>query len=151
MMNLLSTEEGRILVGTARQAITHHLDGKNFDPADRVNSELSVPRGVFVTLFDEAMSRGLRGCIGNPFPKVSLLIETVRCAVEAATMDPRFDPVRLDEFQQRITLEVTVLSPLEQIIVKNPLDLPLNIEVGRDGLFVEAVGTRGLLLPQVAV
>ena len=151
MMNLLSTEEGRILVGTARQAITHHLDGKNFDPADRVNSELSVPRGVFVTLFDHMMSRGLRGCIGNPFPKTSLLNETVRCAVEAATMDPRFAPLRQDEFLRSIALEVTVLSPLEHITVKRPLDLPLNIKVGRDGLFVDGVGTRGLLLPQVAV
>ncbi len=151
MMNLLSTEEGSILVGTARQAITHHLDGKNFDPTDRVNSELSVPRGVFVTLFDHMMSRGLRGCIGNPFPKTSLLNETVRCAVEAATMDPRFAPLRQDEFLRSIALEVTVLSPLEYITVKSPLDLPLNIKVGRDGLLVDGVGTRGLLLPQVAI
>jgi len=151
MMNLLSTEEGRILVGTARQAITHHLDRKNFDPTDRVNSELSVPRGVFVTLFDHMMSRGLRGCIGNPFPKTSLLNETVRCAVEAATMDPRFVPLRQDEFLRSIALEVTVLSPLEHIMVKSPLDLPLNIKVGRDGLLVDGIGTRGLLLPQVAI
>src|SRR6266705_5618693 len=151
MMNLLSTEEGSILVGTARQAIAHHLDGKNFDPTDRVNSELSVPRGVFVTLFDHMMSRGLRGCIGNPFPKTSLLNETVRCAVDAATTDPRFVPVRKDEFLQSIAVEVTVLSPLEDILVKSPLDLTLNIKVGRDGLLVDGFGTRGLLLPQVAV
>jgi len=151
MMNPLSTEEGRMLVGTARQAITHHLDGKDFDPTDGASSELSVPRGVFVTLFDHMMSRGLRGCIGNPFPKTSLLNETVRCAVEAATMDPRFAPLRQDEFLRSIAVEVTVLSPLDHIMVKSPLDLPLNIKVGRDGLFVDGVGTRGLLLPQVAV
>jgi len=151
MMNPLSTEEGMILVGTARQAITHHLDGKNFDPTDRADSELSIRRGVFVTLFDQLISRGLRGCIGNPFPKTSLLNETVRCAVEAATMDPRFAPLRQDEFLRSIAVEVTVLSPLEHIMVKSPLDLPLNIKVGRDGLFVDGVGTRGLLLPQVAV
>jgi len=150
-MNPLSTEEGMILVGTARQAITHHLDGKNFDPTDRADSELSIRRGVFVTLFDQLISRGLRGCIGNPFPKTSLLNETVRCAVEAATMDPRFAPLQQDEFLRSIAVEVTVLSPLEHIMVKSPLDLPLNIKVGRDGLFVDGVGTRGLLLPQVAV
>ena len=150
-MNALSTEGGKKLLGTARQAIADHLEGRNSDLTSSESLEFGVPRGVFVTLFDELMSRGLRGCIGNPFPKESLLIETARCAVEAATMDPRFDPVRLDEFQQRITVEVTVLSPFERVIVKSPLDLPLNIEVGRDGLFVEGVGTRGLLLPQVAV
>jgi len=148
---LLSTEDGTILVGTARQAIADYFDGKNFDPVTNVGSELRVSRGVFVTLFDKARSRGLRGCIGNPFSKASLLNETVRCAVDAATMDPRFAAVRKDEFLQSITVEVTVLSPLEDIIVKSPLDLPLNIKVGRDGLFLDGFGTRGLLLPQVAV
>ena len=148
---MLSTEDGTILVGTARQAIADCFDGKNFDPVPNVGSELRVSRGVFVTLFDKARSRGLRGCIGNPFSKASLLNETVRCAVDAATMDPRFAPVRKDEFLQSITVEVTVLSPLEDIIVKSPLDLPLNIKVGRDGLFLDGFGTRGLLLPQVAV
>ncbi len=139
MMNALSTEGGKKLLWIARQAIADHLEGRNSDLTPSKSLEFGVPRGVFVTLFDELMSRGLRGCIGNPFPKAPLLIETARCAVEAATMDPRFDPVRLNEFQQRITVEVTVLSPFEHVIVKSPLDLPLNIEVGRDGLLVEGV------------
>src|SRR5216683_1415423 len=109
MMNPLSTEEGRILVETARQAITHHLDGKNLNPTDCANSELSIRRGVFVTLFDHKMSRGLRGCIGNPFPKTSLLNETVRCAVEAATMDPRFAPLRQDEFLNECCLKAGLM------------------------------------------
>jgi len=150
-MNALSMEDGKKLLGTVRQAIVHHLEGRSIELTSSEGLEVSVPRGVFITLFDEVMGRGLRGCIGNPFPKASLLAETVHCAVEAATRDPRFDPLRLDEFKQRITVEVTVLSPLERIVVKTPLDLPLNIEVGRDGLFVEGAGTKGLLLPQVAV
>jgi len=150
-MNALSTVEGKKLLGIARQAIKDHLEGRNIDLTSSESLELSVQRGVFVTLFDKVIGRGLRGCIGNPVPKASLLIDTAHCAIEAATMDPRFAPLRLDEFQQRITVELTVLSPLEHIIVKSPLDLPLNIEVGRDGLLVEGAGTRGLLLPQVAV
>jgi uncharacterized protein len=149
--NLLSREDGKILVQNARRAISDHLDGMKVDPRPKSGSELDAPRGVFVTLLDEAKGRGLRGCIGNPFPKTSLLNETVHCAVEAATMDPRFAPARRDEFVKSISLEVTVLTPPEQIIVRNPLDLPLNIQVGRDGLLVNGVGSRGLLLPQVAV
>ena len=151
MITLLSTEDGTTLVRSARQSIADYLDGKNVDSVANVSAELRAPRGVFVTLLDTASSRGLRGCIGNPFPKTSLLDETVRCAVDAATTDPRFSPVRKDEFLESITVEVTVLSPLEHILVKSPLDLPLNIKVGRDGLFVDGFGTRGLLLPQVAV
>src|SRR5438034_397043 len=93
----------------AGQKISDHPEGRSSDLTSSESSEFGGPRGVFVTLFDEAMSRVLRGCIGNAFPKASLLIETARCAIEAATMDPRFDPVRLDEFQQGITVEVTVL------------------------------------------
>jgi len=151
MITLLSTEDGTTLVRSARQSIADYLDGKNVDSVANVSAELRAPRGVFVTLLDTARSGGLRGCIGNPFSKTSLLDETVRCAVDAATTDPRFPPVRKDEFLESITVEVTVLSPLEHILVKSPLDLPLNIKVGRDGLFVDGFGTRGLLLPQVAV
>jgi len=151
MMKLLSIEDGRMLVGTARQAIANHFDGKSLEATANAGSELSVPRGVFVTLLDKVLGRGLRGCIGNPSPATSLLNETVRCAVDAATMDPRFAPIRQDEFLRSITVEATVLSPLEPIMVRSPMDLPLNIQVGRDGLFVDGVGTRGLLLPQVAV
>src|SRR6266704_1509958 len=151
MISLLSKEDGTTLVGTARQAIADHLAGKNFDSVANASSELRAPRGVFVTLFNKAPSRKLRGCIGNPFPKTSLLNETVRCAVDAATTDPRFVPVRKDEFLQSIAVEVTVLSPPEDILVKSPLDLILDIKVGRDGLFVDGFGARGLLLPQVAV
>src|SRR5712664_3950494 len=37
------------------------------------------------------------------------------------------------------------------MLVKHPCARSCNIKVGRDGLFVEGFGTRGLLLPQVAV
>ena len=151
MTALLSTKDGTTLVRAAREAIACHLDGKNLDSIANASSELHASRGVFITLFDGTRSRKPRGCIGNPFPQTSLLNETMRCAVDAATGDPRFVPVRRDEFLQNIAVEVTVLSPLEDILVKSPLDLTLNIKVGRDGLFVEGFGTRGLLLPQVAV
>src|SRR5438132_11373828 len=100
MISLLSAEDGTTLVRIARQAIADHLDGKNFDSVANASSELRAPRGVFVTLFDKARSRRLRGCIGNPFPKTSLVNETMRCAVEAATMDARCVRIRADAFVQ---------------------------------------------------
>ncbi|HZY46691.1 MAG TPA: AmmeMemoRadiSam system protein A, partial [Candidatus Bathyarchaeia archaeon] len=146
MIDRLSVEDGRILVNIARQAIEANLEGKAFEPNSNGIPELKLLRGVFVTLLTTSKTQALRGCIGNPFPKSSLLDETVRCAIEAATLDPRFEPVERDELS-RMTLEVTVLSPVEYLIVKNPLDLPLKIKVGRDGLLVEGEGLRGLLLP----
>ena len=151
MMERLSIDNGRTLVALARQAITDHLESKKTSSLKNMAPLLSQQRGVFVTLTDNARGGELRGCIGNPFPKTSLIQETIHCAVEAATMDPRFEPIEPNEFAQSILVEVTALTPPENILVKSPLDLPLNIEVGRDGLLVSGGGSRGLLLPQVAV
>ena len=151
MTDRLSINDGKALVELARTAIMDHLDSKKVNPLKRVGSPLHQSVGVFVTLIDVEKAGELRGCIGNPFPNNSLEDETAHCAIEAATMDPRFEPVGREEFAARIAVEVTVLSRPEDIIVKSPLDLPLNIEVGRDGLLVMGGGSRGLLLPQVAV
>lgn len=151
MTDLLSIDDGKTLVERARQAIADHLESKKTSQLDNGRPGLSQPRGVFVTLTDGARGGELRGCIGNPFPKTSLAEETMHCAIEAATMDPRFEPVGRDEFARSILVEVSVLTPPESIVVRNPLDLPLNIKIGRDGLLVTGSGSRGLLLPQVAV
>ena len=63
-------------------------------------------------------------------------------AQEVADSDPRFAPVRAGELD-RITLEVSVLSPEQEI---HTID---DIELGRHGLIVEQGSRRGLLLPQV--
>ena len=110
---------------------------------------LMEPLGVFVTLLDNSPGRMPRGCIGNPFPEKPLLRQTAISAVEAATMDPRFNSVRLD--MKRIILEVTVFSSLEKVETSNPLRLRNEIVVGRHGIVVSGGGQRGLLLPQVAV
>ena len=102
-------------------------------------------------MLDQVSGGNLRGCIGIPFPTRSLIEQVRTAAVEAATTDFRFEPVSLEELQKRIVLEATVLSIIEPIWVKNPLDLRENILVGRDGLMIEGMGSHGLLLPQVAV
>src|SRR5438045_2403095 len=68
---------------------------------------------------------------------------TARCAVAAATTDPRFAPLTLAELPQ-VSFELSVLSIPES--VRN-ID---EIEVGTHGLIVNKGSARGLLLPQVA-
>lgn len=95
---------------------------------------------VFVTLH-----RGgeLRGCIGHLGYDQPLTSVVPRCAVAAATEDPRFPAVRPDEVDG-LAIEISVLGPLE------PIDGPDEIEIGTHGLVVEEGWHRGLLLPQVA-
>ncbi len=92
----------------------------------------------------------MRGCIGTPVATRPLLEQVVTSAVEAATMDARFRPVGIEELE-KLVVEVTVLSELERLEVGKPLELREEILVGRDGLMVDSLGSRGLLLPQVAV
>ncbi|HEX4922209.1 MAG TPA: TIGR00296 family protein [Candidatus Bathyarchaeia archaeon] len=148
---MLSLEDGQTLVKAARMAVELHLSGKKPDTTERPSSELKENRGVFVTLLDHSRAKMLRGCIGILQPSRPLIEQTKIAAVEAATSDYRFEPLQLEEAKRRIVFEVSVLSPIEPISVKNPLDLRENVIVGRDGLLVDGMGSKGLLLPQVAI
>lgn len=148
---MLSLEDGTTLVRTARLAVEEHLSNAKPKATENASSELTAKKGVFVTLLDNSRANSLRGCIGMPQPNLPLLEQTKTAAIEAATSDYRFQPIQLDEVRSRIVFEVTVLSTLEPIWVKNPLDLRENVIIGRDGLVVDGMGSRGLLLPQVAV
>ena len=145
----LSLDEGQLLVRLARRAITARLENKTLE-TPQTTQTLKEEFGVFVTL-NKASPRGLRGCIGFPYPELPLRDATIRAAIYAATEDPRFEPVSLEEFQKNIVVEVTVLTPPQTLHFDDRKRLPELITVGRHGLIVEGHGTSGLLLPQVAV
>ena len=147
---MLSLQAGNVVVKTARRSVESHLSGKVFRLPGKTSPGLGKRQGVFVSLVDQMNGGGLRGCIGAPFPDRPLLEQVIAVAVEAATMDMRFRPVGLEELD-KLVVEVTVLSSLERLVVEKPLELRGKILVGRDGLMVDGLGSRGLLLPQVAV
>jgi AmmeMemoRadiSam system protein A len=135
----LTSEEKRTLIRLARATLSQWAGlPATVPPASgRLATE---KRGVFVTL---RILGDLRGCIGyiQPFETVA---EAVReLAIKSASEDPRFDPLTPDEVG-RVTIEISVLTPLEAI------DGPADVVVGRDGLVVESGWHRGLLLPEVA-
>lgn len=107
------------------------------------------PRGVFVTLKRQPGDR-LRGCIGYPLPVYPLRVAIPRVAAASAREDPRFPPVFPRELSS-LTIEVSVLTVPEPIGAEPRDGLADRVEVGRDGLIVDADGASGLLLPQVAV
>ncbi|MCG3174562.1 MAG: hypothetical protein GMKNLPBB_02807 [Myxococcota bacterium] len=139
-MSMLSDSSRQFLLETARQAACAAARGERFSPPDHPPPETLAPHGAFVTLH----VRGeLRGCIGT-FDDSRPLLETVAdMARSAATRDPRFDPLSPDEFGG-LGVEISVLSPRQAIHSIG------EITVGRDGLMVEWMGWRGVLLPQVA-
>jgi len=148
----LTLEEGKFLVNLARNTVTTYLKtGKCPQVPNDISPKLKEPCGVFVTLNSiQKGTKQLRGCIGLPYPTSPLVNAIIEAAVCAATRDPRFPPVDLQELDN-IVFEVSVLTPPELVEVEKPTDYFSKIKVGRDGLILEQGYHKGLLLPQVPV
>ena len=110
------------------------------EPIPEPCAALAVHAGVFVSLHSE---RDLRGCIGHLEPNEPLSALIPRCAIAAATTDPRFPAVSPEELPN-LWIELSILGPLEPV---RGFD---DFEIGRHGLVVELGQRRGVLLPQVA-
>jgi len=149
----LTVDEGRFLVKLAREAVEVFLKrGQTLKPhKEDVPQRLFEKCGVFVTInsFREG-EKSLRGCIGYPYPSGLLVEAVVDAAICAATEDPRFSAMSVEELGSCV-FEVSVLTPPELIQVNNAKEYMQRIKVGQDGLIVEKGYHRGLLLPQVPV
>lgn len=145
---MLTLEEGDTVVKLARRAIEKYLeDGEKPDFPEDLSEEMKKDRGVFVTLNKNG---GLRGCIGRPLPTQPLIEGVVDSAISAATKDPRFPRMSLEELDN-VVIEVSVMTVPEKINVEDPKNYLEKIKVGKDGLIAEYEGRKGLLLPQVPV
>jgi len=131
-------EERAQLLTLARIAVKAAASGE--PPPNIPPGELFLKQcGAFVTL---KRNGRLRGCIGH-FTGLGSLGETIRAmAREAAIGDPRFIPVAAEEVKD-ITIEISVLSPMERI-------RPKDVVPGIHGLYVRKGSRGGTLLPQVA-
>ena len=96
----------------------------------------------FVSL--KTLDGELRGCIGTiEFTRDSLAQEIVANAISAATNDPRFDPVGVEELSN-LRYSVDVLFPPEEAVLKD-LDPAVYGVIVED----ESGARRGLLLPDI--
>jgi AmmeMemoRadiSam system protein A len=129
-----------LLLRLARDAIVAHVSGLPA-PTPGLAGILGRRGGGFVSLHTKEGS--LRGCIGHLEENDPLGHVIVRCAVAAASEDPRFPKVTPTELHT-IQIEVSLLGPVEAIAG------PFDIEIGRHGLVIQRGRCRGLLLPQVA-
>lgn len=145
--NILTPEEGQLLLKIARENIVSYLKGEEYALPNDLPKIFQEKLGVFVTL---SLNSNLRGCIGYPEPYYSLIEGLLDVSISAAFDDPRFNPVSLQEFDN-IQLEISVLTKPQLIEIQNYTDYISLIEIGRDGLIIENSYHRGLLLPQVPI
>ncbi|MEK6606828.1 MAG: AmmeMemoRadiSam system protein A [Myxococcota bacterium] len=144
--NVLSDDDRKELLRIARVAIREHLRGGRIVPGAADVAALREPRALFVSLhaFGDGGVRELRGCIGTILAMLPLYRAAAEVAIGAATRDPRFPPLTLEELPLT-EIEISVLG--EPRAIRDVAQ----IELGTHGLHVTRFDARGLLLPQVAV
>jgi len=137
---MLTETEKKLCLQIARTTIAHKFQLSPETLECPQNEVFQQKFGLFVTLHKNG---DLRGCIGYIQPYMPLYEALQELAISAAFKDNRFPPLRKDEFDQ-IDIEISILSPL--FLVNSTEE----IEVGRDGIFLQGRYGSGLLLPQVA-
>ncbi|MBI5722474.1 MAG: AmmeMemoRadiSam system protein A [Planctomycetes bacterium] len=137
----ISAEERTMLVDLARKAVESAVTSKPRPQLLNPSGMLAEPRGCFVTLTNDG---DLRGCIGTFYPQGPLGLMIIEMGREAAR-DPRFvmNPITPKELPN-LTVEVSVLSPLE------PTDEPEKLQPGVHGIYIIRGGRGGCFLPEVA-
>ncbi len=137
----MNDEQKKYLLKLARTSIETYLKtGKKHVPVTPDDPALTAERAVFVTL---NKGENLRGCIGQMIAREKLYMAVNEMALSAAFHDPRFPAVTMDELD-RITIEISVLSPMQRI------DDWQTIRMGIDGVWVRKGYASGVYLPQVA-
>jgi AmmeMemoRadiSam system protein A len=140
---VISPREASAALGYIRAVIAERLGGP---PASPPRASLFTERlPNFVTVH-----RGprLQGCIGTMAPDVPLAESLRRNALAAAFDDPRGRPLRAIEVPA-LSLEVSILSPLEPLPLGDEAHALTSIRPGVDGLLLSWRGHRGVFLPQV--
>ena len=145
--DLLTPDEGLILLGLARQALEFNVRG---DPLpdlalDDFPPKLRRQGATFVTLTKLGI---LRGCIGTLEPYRPLIEDVRQHAIAAAFNDYRFPDVLPEELRQ-ISIEVSCLSVAKPLKFQSPNELLQKVRPGVDGVVLRAGRRRSTFLPQV--
>jgi AmmeMemoRadiSam system protein A/AmmeMemoRadiSam system protein B len=130
------------LPSLARQAVEAFvLSGKSLSVPD-ASGMLSAPAACFVSI--KTLTGELRGCIGTIEPlKETLAEEVIMNAVNAASRDPRFEPISSDELAS-LCYSVDILGAPEPTTLE-ALDPAIYGVIVED----ESGARRGLLLPDI--
>lgn len=131
------------LLELARSEINRYL-GLEYKSIEK-EDEWDEKRATFVTL---TIDGNLRGCIGSLEAKQSIYEDIKHNSISAAFGDPRFPQLTESEIQNTI-IEISVLTPLKEIIFNTETDITNQIIPFKMGLLLEYGMYRGTFLPQV--
>ena len=114
-------------------------------------SELDYPtllrteQATFVTLRNAGE---LLGCVGTLRAHRPLVCDVVHNAYHAGFSDPRFPALTVEQ-RAGLDLHISVLSPLEPLIIRSENDLLAQLRRGVDGLLIEEEDLAATFLPSM--
>lgn len=144
---MLGAHERRVLLEIARRSVHTAVVGDGAYEVDlvTVSVALRTNRASFVTI---KQRRTLRGCIGTLEAYQALAADVAANAYRAATADFRFLPVDEAELGE-LSLEVSVLSDIEDLEVGSLEELLDRLRPGIDGLVLTEGERKATFLPAV--
>ncbi len=147
----LPIQDQDTLLEIARTSIAHGfkqggpLEQTQLAEAGVMTGALASPRATFITLRKHG---DLRGCVGSLEHEFPLAVDVARNAFHAAFTDSRFMALQIAELDV-VCIEITLLSPHEEIAFRSEEHLLSLLVPGRDGLVLGYQGRRATFLPQV--
>ena len=135
--------KGRVLLEIARESVEHAVLGTPETEQDE--GWLWEPGATFVTLRYHGQ---LRGCLGTLKAREPLVKDLRHNARSVTSRDPRFPPLTPEELADT-SVEVSLLSPLEEIPCESEEDAVRVLGGGHDGWFLTYQHCSGTFLPQV--
>jgi len=141
-------QEKAYLLHLARQALFWQLKygSKPSPQATELSAALKEKRPCFVTL--NHFLSGLRGCIGMFEFDQPLYQNIMSRAIAAATMDPRFPPVKAIDLRY-IQIEISILTEPKKLVFASADDLLEKLRPGEDGVILYTPYGTSTFLPQV--
>ena len=130
------------IINVVKASILAGINNEEFIPRD-IPAALSQYGATFVTL---KIDGNLRGCIGSVYPTKPLILDIIDNAKNAGFQDFRFEPLRMDEFEN-LEVAVSLLSSIERIPFKDEKDLLSKIYP--HGIILAERDRRAVYLPVV--
>ncbi len=141
----LSQSEGKLLLALARQTLENKLLGTRHYLENYERPSFTPAQGCFVSLHRLGQ---LRGCVGQIEGELPLYKAVQEYSLKAALRDPRFPPLLADELRE-VRLEISVLTPLMELLGADNREKITQIRPFVEGLVIERGHHRATFLPQV--
>lgn len=133
------------VIDVCKKSILTGLNKEGLPQLDKPAEVFSELGACFVTLEKHG---DLRGCIGSIIAHRPLINDLVKNAQSSAFSDPRFQPLRKEEFED-LSIDVSLLSAPEKMEFNSEEDLLEQIRPFVDGIIIKDGGYQAVYLPSV--